>query len=143
VVVKKTKLSEIIEARDVEIKRDSYFVNAYTVDLPLDSIPDHVWQDIFEQHWKSSRHLWERKLFIVGDRLRLVTPPEEMAKKLDWVRQIIDQTNLKVEEFNGEVEARELQISQTRAELTEQIFEKERRTVEVIRDILRKRFKTL
>ena len=66
-----------------------------------------------------------------------------MAEKLDWVRQIIDQTNLKVEEFNREVEAREIRISQTRAELTEQIFEKERRTVEVIRDILRKRFKTL
>lgn len=142
-MAKKARLAETLEAKDIEIKRDSYFVNAYTVDLPLDSIPDHVWQDIFEKQWKSSRHLWERKLFVVGDKLRLVTPPDEMEKKLDWVKKIVDQTNLEVTEFNGEAEAREVQISQTEAELTEQILEKERRTVEIIRDILRKRFKTL
>lgn len=142
-MVKKARLAETLEAKDIEIKRDSYFVNAYTVDLPLDSIPDHVWQDIFEKQWKSSRHLWERKLFVVGDKLRLVTPPDEMEKKLDWVKKIVDQTNLEVTEFNREAEAREVQISQTEAELTEQILEKERRTVEIIRDILRKRFKTL
>lgn len=142
-MAKKARLAETLEAKDIEIKRDSYFVNAYTVDLPLDSIPDHVWQDIFEKQWKSSRHLWERKLFVVGDKLRLVTPPDEMEKKLDWVKKIVDQTNLEVTEFNREAEAREVQISQTEAELTEQILEKERRTVEIIRDILRKRFKTL
>ena len=142
-MAKKAKLVETLEAKDIEIKRDSYFVNAYTVDLPLDSIPDHVWQDIFEKQWKSSRHLWERKLFVVGDKLRLVTPPDEMGKKLDWVRKIVDQTNLEVTEFNREAEAREVQISQTEVELTEQILEKERRTVEIIRDILRKRSKTL
>ena len=48
-----------------------------------------------------------------------------------------------VTEFNREAEAREVQVSQTEAELTEQILEEERRTIEIIRDILRKRSKTL
>ena len=47
-----------------------------------------------------------------------------MGKKLDWVRKIVDQTNLEVTEYNREAEAREVQISQTEVELTEQILEK-------------------
>ena len=61
-----------IEADKIVIKKDHYFSNAYIIDRPLDSIPDHIWQDIFERQWKSSRHLWDRKLSVVGNKLRLV-----------------------------------------------------------------------
>jgi len=52
-------------------------------------VPDHVWQYIFERKWKSSRHLWDRKLFVIGDKLRLVTTADEFEDKLDWVGQVM------------------------------------------------------
>ena len=72
-VAKKVGLSESIDADTVAISKDHYFANAFVVDLPLEAVPDHVWQDVFERQWKSGRHLWDRKLFVVGEKLRLVT----------------------------------------------------------------------
>jgi len=142
-VVKKVMLLEPIEADKIAIKKDHYFSNAYIIDLPLDSIPDHVWQDIFERQWKSSRHLWDRKLFVVGKKLRLVTSPNAMKEKLDWVKEVVDRTNLSVEEFNREAEARSVEIARLEERLTQQILEEEQVVAEMIRDILRKRFRAL
>ena len=76
-------LSESIDADTVAISKDHYFANAFVVDLPLGTVPDHVWQDIFEREWKSGRHLWDRKLFVVGEKLRLVTTVNDIEDKLD------------------------------------------------------------
>ena len=83
--VKQVKLLEPVDVDNITIKRDHYFRKAYIIDLPLDSTPDHVWQDIFEREWKSSRHLWDRKLFTIGDKLRLVTTANEIAEKAEHV----------------------------------------------------------
>jgi hypothetical protein len=64
-VAKKVGLSEFIDADTVAISKDHYFANAFVVDLPLGTVPDHVWQDVFEREWKSGRHLWDRRLFVV------------------------------------------------------------------------------
>lgn len=142
-MIKKVMFSEPIEAGKIAIKKDHYFSNAYIIDLPLDSIPDHVWQDIFERQWKSSRHLWDRKLFVVGSRLRLVTSSNAMKEKLDWIKEIVDRTNLGVEEFNREAKARSVEIARLEKRLTQQILEEEQAVVEMIRDMLRRRFRTL
>jgi len=138
-IVKQVKLLEHVDVDNITIKRDHYFNRAYIIDLPLDSTPDHVWQEIFEREWKSSRQLWDRKLFTMGDKLRLVTTADEMEEKLDWVKQILEQTNRGVEKYNREAEAREAQMGE---QLKKQMLEEEA-NVERIRSMLRSRFGAL
>ena len=133
---KKVEFLEHVDVGKINIMRDDYFSNAYMIDLPLDSTPDHVWQDIFEGEWKSSRHLWDRKLFVVSDKLRLVTTANEIEEKLDWVKQVLEQANKGIEEYNRETEARE---AQTDEQLRRQMLEKEAK-VEEIRNVLRRRY---
>ena len=130
-MVKKVKLLEPFDVDKITIKRDRYFPSAYIIDLPLDSMPDHVWQDIFEQKWKSSRHLWDRKLFVIGDKLRLVTTANEFGEKLDWVEQVVKETNQAVDEYN--------RAAQKEEELWKQKQWDERARIEIIRETLRKR----
>ena len=100
---KKIELAQPLDAEKITVRKDHYFPNAYIIDFPLDSEPDHVWQDIFESEWKSSRHLWDRKVFVIGDKLRLVTAPYDIEEKISWVLQIIENTNRKVEDYNKKV----------------------------------------
>jgi hypothetical protein len=139
-VARKVRLLASPNVDSISINRDRYFHNAYTIDLPLDSMPDHIWQDIFEKEWKSSRHLWERKLFIVGDKLRLATTVNDLEDKLDWISQIIERTNKDVEEYNQETEARETQVEDDARRRT---AEEGRVSVDTIRDTIRKRLGTI
>lgn len=134
--VKKVNLLKPIDVDKITIKRDHYFSGAYTIDLPLDSTPEHVWQDIFERVWKSSRHLWDRKLFIIGDKIRLVTPLNEMEQKLDWIKQVVDQTNKEIEDYNREAEAR---IAMMEELVKKQVLEDEAR-IEKLKNIIKSRF---
>jgi len=133
---KKVNLLKPVDADKIAIKRDHYFSDAYSIDFPLDFTPDHVWQDIFEREWKSSRHLWDRKLFVIGDRLRLITMMDEMESKLDWVKQIIDQTNKEIEDYNREAEARTAVLEE---QAKKQTLEDEAK-IEKLRGIIRNRF---
>ena len=139
-VARKVRLLASPNVDSISINRDRYFHNAYTIDLPLDSMPDHIWQDIFEKEWKSSRHLWDRKLFIVGDKLRLATTVDDLEDKLDWISQIIERTNKDVEEYNQETEARETQVEDDARRRT---AEEGRVSVDTIRDTIRKRLGTI
>ena len=139
-LVKKVKLADSIDVNTIAISRDRYFSNAYVVDLPLESAPNHVWQDILERQWKASRHLWDRKLFVICDKLRLVTTMEDIEDKIDWVKQVVEQTNKDVDEYNQEITARAIQIEeQTR----EKSYAEEKMNVDTIRDTLRKRLQTI
>lgn len=139
-MAKKVKLLEPIDASTVNIIRDHYFRNAYIIDLPLDSTPDHIWQEIFEREWKLTRHLWDRKLYVVGDKLRLVTSPQDIEDKLDWVKQIIIRTNSSVDEYIKEVEAQALQAKE---QWKTRSTEEEKTPVDMIRETIRKRLGTL
>lgn len=134
--VKKVKLLEPFDIEKITITRDHYFPNAYIIDFPLDSTPDHVWQDIFEREWKLSRHLWDRKLFVVGDKLRLVTALNDIEEKIDWVKEVVNLTNAEVDEYNREVSARTAQLEEV---LKKQVLE-ESVKIEEIKNILRRRF---
>lgn len=134
-LAKKVRLLGLVDSGTVIISRDHYFPSAYTIDLPLDSTPDHVWQDIFEREWRLSRHLWDRKLFIVGDKLRLVTSPLDIEDKLDWVKQVIARTNSRIDEYYQEMDAR---IGQLDEQAKVQMEKTERASVEMIRDTVRK-----
>lgn len=135
----KAKLSDSINVDSIAISKDRYFADAYVIDLPLDSVPNHVWQDIFEREWKSSRRLWDRKLFVVGDNLRLVTSKSDIEDKLDWVKQVITRTNSLVDEYNRQEEAR----TRLEGEMRSRGSEEEKTSVETIRNSMRRIFGSL
>lgn len=97
---KKVKLREPVDVDKIPIRRDSFYTGAYIIELPLESHPDYVWQTFFESEWKSSLHLWERKVVVLGDRLLLITTPTEIGEKIDWLKRVIESTNMRVERFN-------------------------------------------
>jgi hypothetical protein len=130
-IAKKVKLSKPFDVDKITIKRDHYFPSAYIIDLPIDSIPNHIWQDIFERTWKSSRHLWDRKLFVIGDKLRLVTTTDEFGEKLDWIEQVIKETNKSIDEYNRMVQ---------KEEMHRQTLWEEKARVERMRATLRRTF---
>jgi hypothetical protein len=130
---KKVNLLKPFDASKISIERDHYFHGAYIVDLPLETTPDHIWQDIFDREWRSSRHLWDRKLFIISDKIRLITTEEDFKEKLDWVEQVIKQTNKAIDEYNRSIEAaKELEIKRAAWE--------DRAAIERIREILWRKF---
>jgi len=124
---KKVNLMEPIEVDKIPIRKDSLSRNAYVIELPLDSQPDYVWQVIFEREWKISLDLWERKVVIVGDKLLLITTPTEIEEKIEWLKNVIETTNMHVEKFN------QTQRIIKEAEKTEAL----RKHENIIRDALR------
>jgi len=139
--VRKTVIIEPLDADRVNISRDHYFPDAYVIDLLLDSTPDHVWLDIFEREWKTSRQLWDRKIFIIGDRLRLISTAYGLEEKLDWVKQVIDRTNAGVAKYNREAALHKAQLKGQVGRRTVKEDE-EKASVEMIRETLRKKFGT-
>jgi hypothetical protein len=136
-VAKKVNLLKPFDVDQVNIKQDVYFVNAFLIDLPLNATPDHVWQDVFEQKWKASRHLWDRKLFVIGNKLRLVTAADDFESKLNWVERIIEETNKTIEEYLlGLQQNEERRIKE---EVHKQTAWEEKARIEIIKDILRKK----
>jgi hypothetical protein len=133
---RRVRLVKPIDVEKITITKDTYFANAYIIDLPLDAVPDHVWQDIFEREWRASRHLWDRKLFVLGDRLRLVTPMDGLEEKLNWVKQVIERTNTLVDEYDREAQAH---LSQMEEQKDKEVLEDKAR-IEMIRSMLRKVF---
>jgi len=133
-VVKKIKLLKPFDVDKITVSRDHYFHSAYIIDLPLDSTPDHVWQDIFEREWKASRHLWDRKLFVIGDKLRLVTTVDEFGEKLNWIEQVINETNKAIDEYNRAIQIEEEEIQKRK------LWEEKAR-VEMIKEVLRRRYR--
>ncbi|MDH7476945.1 MAG: hypothetical protein QHH17_01000 [Candidatus Bathyarchaeota archaeon] len=129
---KKINLLKPFDVSKISIEKDRYFHGAYIVDLPLETIPDHIWQDIFEREWKSSRHLWDRKLFIIGDKIRLITTEDDFKEKLDWIEHVINQTNKAIDEYNRSIEAAE------ELEIKKMAWE-ERAAIDRMREILIRR----
>lgn len=127
---RKIKLLEPIDADKIRISRDHYFKGAYVIDLPLDSVPNHVWQDIFDREWRASRRMWDRKLFIVGNKLRLITTANELEEKITWIKQLIQQTNKEIDEYNQTTPV-EKQLKKTTALAEEKV------EIEAVRDVLK------
>jgi hypothetical protein len=128
----KVKLLKPFDVNNISIEKDHYFSGAYIIDLPLESSPGHIWLDIFEREWRSSRHLWDRKLFIIDSKIRLVTTEHEFKEKLDWIEQVIDQTNKAVEQYNRKTQM----AKQQRRQLTWE----EKARIERLRETLRRVF---
>lgn len=124
---KKVNLKEPLDIDKIPIRRDSFFPNAYVIELPLESQPDYIWRTLFEREWKSSLHLWDRKVVIVGDKLLLVTTPTDIQEKIDWLKGLMKSTNERLTRFNQAQQAKD------QKEKTEAL----RKHENIIRDALR------
>jgi hypothetical protein len=133
--VKKVNLAENIDMSTVTISKDHYYPKAYVIDLPLDSTPDHAWLDIFESVWGATRRMWDRKLFVVGNNLRLATTTENIEDKLDWAKAVVQQTNKSVDEYNVQAASREAQMGR---ESEERALEEKEKVVGIIKGYFEK-----
>jgi hypothetical protein len=97
-MAKNVRIMTPLDTSRISVSQNPAFPNAYIVDLPLDSVPDQEWRDAFELKWKSSRDLWDRKLLLINDKVRLVSTADEFVEKLDWVEKTIDETNDAIKE---------------------------------------------
>lgn len=118
------------------ISQNPAFREAYIVDLPLDSVPDEEWKDAFELKWKSSRDLWDRKLSLVSDKVRLVTSADQFVEKLEWVERTIDDTNKAIKEQVYLIEKEKEMIRDATARQT---LQTDMSGVEMIVDTLKRR----
>jgi len=99
-LAKKVNLESPIDVDSIVIEKDPFHPNAYIVDFALDSEPCYIWQTLFDLECRSSLHLWDRKVMIVGKKLKLVTTPNDIKSKVEWLEKTINATNKRVEEYN-------------------------------------------
>lgn len=104
---KKVKIKEPIDPQKLHIEKDDSFPLAYAFELPLDSTPDDIWRSIFEDEWKTSFYMLKRRVTIEDSRLRVITAPEEIKGKIEWIMHLVNSTNKRVEEYNQEIKRKE------------------------------------
>jgi hypothetical protein len=119
------------------VSQNPTFPDAYIVDLPLDSVPDQEWRDAFELKWKSSRDLWDRKLLLINDKVRLVSTADGFVEKLEWVEKTIDETNGAI---NEQIRLIEKEKEMIRDATTRQTLQTGILGTEMIVETLRRRF---
>jgi hypothetical protein len=136
-LVKTIKFLKPFDANKIVINQHPHFSDVYLVELPLDSTPEDDWKDTFEQKWKSSRDLWDRKLYLVDDKIRLLSTVDYFDEKLDWMQKMIEDTNRSVEEYNKAVEKESEMIKD---ETTKQLLQTERNQANVIMDAVLRKF---
>ena len=49
----------------------------------------------------------KRKVTVEDAKLRVITAPDEIKGKIEWVRNLVNSTNKRVEEYNKEMKKRE------------------------------------
>jgi hypothetical protein len=119
------------------VSQNPTFPDAYIVDLPLDSVPDQEWRNAFELKWKSSRDLWDRKLLLINDKVRLVSTADGFVEKLEWVEKTIDETNGAI---NEQIRLIEKEKEMIRDATTRQTLQTGILGTEMIVETLRRRF---
>jgi hypothetical protein len=97
--VKKVQL-KIADIEQIHIDKDYSFPDAYVMELPLDPIPDEVWHGLFRNEYNNDPYTLTRKIEVMRNSLRVITTLEECDKHLEWVRQLVDRTNNRVDEWN-------------------------------------------
>jgi len=88
----------------ININEHPNFSGVYIVELPLDSVPDENWREAFEQKWRSSRDLWDRKICLIDNKVRLLSTADHYTEKLDWIERLVNDTNKMVKEYDRIIE---------------------------------------
>jgi hypothetical protein len=94
----------------LKMYKSNEFEEAYTVELKLDSTPDDIWEQIFNNEYKASLFMMKRTVSVSGNKLRVVTSTHDNLKdEMEWVKELVSATNQRREQYNREVEQREKQ----------------------------------
>jgi hypothetical protein len=136
-MTKNVQIMTPFDASKICVSQNPSFPESYIVDLPLDSVPDSEWRDTFNLKWKSSRDLWDRKLSLIDDKVRLVTTVDGFAEKLEWVEKTIGETNDAIREQYRVIEKEKKMIRDVTATRESQADTPRH---EVILEILKRRF---
>ena len=136
-MAKSVRIVTPFDTSKISVSQNPTFPDAYIVDLPLDSVPDQMWRDTFDLKWKSSRDLWDRKLWLIDDKVRLVTMADGFVEKLEWVEKTIDETNSAIKEQSKIIEKEKEMIREATAK---QALQTDMRGSEMIVETLRRRF---
>jgi hypothetical protein len=136
-MAKNVRIMTPFDTSKISVSQNPRFPEAYIVDLPLDSVPDQEWREAFDLKWKSSRDLWDRKLLVIQDKVRLITTADEFMEKLDWVERTIRDTNIAIKDQYRIIGKEKDLIQEATAK---QALQTDMRGSEVILDSLRRRF---
>lgn len=134
-MIETIKFLKPFDASKISINEHPNFPDVYVVELPLDSVPDENWKETFEQKWKSSRDLWDRKTCVVEDKIKLLTAADYFDEKLDWIERVVEDTNKTVKEYNRAIEKESEEI---RNETAKQLLQMETTKASILDAILRK-----
>jgi hypothetical protein len=136
-MAKSVRIMTPFDTSRICVSQNPTFPDAYIVDLPLDSVPDQEWRNAFELKWKSSRDLWDRKLLLINDKVRLVSTADGFVEKLEWVEKTIDETNGAI---NEQIRLIEKEKEMIRDATTRQTLQTGILGTEMIVETLRRRF---
>jgi hypothetical protein len=103
-MIETIKFLKPFDVSKININEHPNFSGVYIVELPLDSIPDENWREAFEQKWRSSRDLWDRKICLIDNKVRLLSTADNYQEKLDWIERLVDDTNKMVKKYDRVIE---------------------------------------
>jgi hypothetical protein len=120
-----------VDPDKLKIEKSAVISGAYVFDLELDSAPDHHWILAFETELHASRYMSSRTpVAVVGDKLEVLTLPDEIKDKIEWIKGLVDSTNNSIEEYNEQIKQRH------EAEQDKQ--QEEQETIKRMREALKK-----
>lgn len=118
----------LIQAVDPDrIEKDDSFPKAYAFYVVLTTTPDPIWVELFISQYENRFYNLKREMTIHGDRIRVVTAPGEEENHVRFFRQLVDETNKQVDEYNKRLadrEARERRFKEQEDAEAEQIRER-------------------
>jgi hypothetical protein len=120
-----------VDPDKLKIEKSALLVGAYVFALELDSTPDHHWVLAFEAEVQAGRYMHARTpVAVVGNKLEVLTLPDEIKDKVKWIKGLVDSTNKSIEKYNEQVKQRR------EAEQQKQLNEQE--TIKRMREALKK-----
>ena len=120
-----------VDPDKLKIEKSALVSGAYVFDLELDSAPDHHWILAFEVEVQASRYMSARTpVAVVGNKLEVLTLPDEIKGKVEWIKGLVDSTNKSVEKYNEQI------MQRHEAEQEKQL--KEQETIKRMREALKK-----
>jgi hypothetical protein len=120
-----------VDPDKLKIEKSPLLAGAYIFDLKLDSAPDHHWRLAFDAELQASRYMNAgTPVAVVGNKLEVVTLPDEIKGKVEWIKGLVDSTNKRIEKINEQIKQRH------EAEQQKQL--KQQETIKRMREALKK-----
>jgi hypothetical protein len=105
-----------IKAVDLDrVEKDDSFPKAYAFYIALSETPEPIWVELFMSRYESTFTSLKREMTIQGSHVRVVTAPEEEENHVRFLRQVVDETNKDVDEYNRKLARQEEQERKLKA----------------------------